>query len=280
MKSILKISLLITVPFLLHAQEPVNQLALAYTKVDALLKSGYNKQARHVLDSLSTNKEIYASAIYNFYKARASDNDTVSILICKTVIPTLNLLDTLTDDFYALLAGNFILLQQFDSALLYNSKAIDLNRNEITYHLNQSYITGEMGDYKSCLKSLEEAHFLDPNDYHILNNMAYYSSMNRDFSKAIDYSNDGLKLNPDSQQLGLLLNNRAFANIGLKNYEVALKDIDQSLIYFPKNSYAYYNKALAYIELKDFEKACFNLQQAKNFGGLNMTKDLIAQYCK
>lgn len=79
-------------------------------------------------------------------------------------------------------------------------------------------------------------------------------------------------------------NNRGFAKIKLKMFEEARRDIRKSLSIDSTNSFAYKNLGLLFIELKQKDSACFNLQTAKtkgfkeNYG--NEVDSLIAIHCQ
>jgi regulator of sirC expression with transglutaminase-like and TPR domain len=45
-----------------------------------------------------------------------------------------------------------------------------------------------------------------------------------------------------------------------------MEDVNKSLKLFPENSYAYRNRALIYLNLKDAKKACLDIETAFKLG--------------
>ena len=60
----------------------------------------------------------------------------------------------------------------------------------------------------------------------------------------------------------LLLNNRGFLYYKKKEYNRALKDINESISLYENNSYAYRNRALVYLALDLKKEACRDLEIA------------------
>ena len=81
----------------------------------------------------------------------------------------------------------------------------------------------------------------------------------------------------------ILLNNRGYAEYKLNKLSLALQDINRSLELYPENSFAYKNRALVYLAMKDREKACADLEKAEAAGFTQMygdeVKKLRLEYC-
>jgi tetratricopeptide (TPR) repeat protein len=69
----------------------------------------------------------------------------------------------------------------------------------------------------------------------------------------------------------------------LNDLKGALDDVNHSLQLYPQNSYAYKNRALIFIAMKQYSKACADLQIAIQLGFTQMygdeVKNLLEQYC-
>jgi tetratricopeptide (TPR) repeat protein len=97
-----------------------------------------------------------------------------------------------------------------------------------------------------------------------LNNIAFFIKFKQqDFKSAIDILNQALQTTPNQ---AYLLNNRGYANLMLKNYDEAIKDINESIKLDPYNSYAYKYLALYYLEMNKKRKACDNIDKALKLG--------------
>ncbi|HEX2628976.1 MAG TPA: hypothetical protein VHM26_08195 [Chitinophagaceae bacterium] len=118
-----------------------------------------------------------------------------------------------------------------------------------------------------------------------------------DFGSLIVFQNAYLKYGPPEKLLASTTrliekkpkepypyNNRGFAEIKLRMFDEARRDILNSLSIDPTNSFAYKNLGLLFIELKQKDSACFYLQTAnakgfkENFG--NEVDRLIRIHCQ
>ncbi len=176
---------------------------------------------------------------------------------------------------------SYMSIADFKSAISDLEKLLKIDSTNIHYYIAISFALWEEGDYISSTDYIEIAHKLYPDDPLILNNLSYnYGELGR-FSEALEYASLGLQKDNLSDDIkALLLNNKGYAYIGLMKYNEAIYFIDKSLNINNTNSFAYYFRALANIGLEKFETVCDDLATAKNYGGLNLTKDLIKKYCK
>ncbi|WP_158856384.1 tetratricopeptide repeat protein [Lunatibacter salilacus] len=202
------------------------------------------------------------------------------IKMCSNQIKNFDSGDSLFMPLIQYRVGSYMGLSNFKSAIEDYKKLISIDGNEVSYYNGISYAYWAIGDTINGLASLEEAHRINPQDQLTLSNLSYDFSQAGKYDKSITYATQGLAQNPEDKLKGMLLNNRGFSLFALKKYEEALKDINESIEVFPDNSYAYYNRALISIELKDNENICSDLNMAKQLGGVNMTENLIDRYCK
>ena len=97
----------------------------------------------------------------------------------------------------------------------------------------------------------------------IWNNLAFmYQQTGKDL-KAKNILTKIIKDEPDSP---LPYSNRSYSNLKLGFVKQALIDINKSITLFPENSYAFKNRALIYIKLKEFNKACNDIEIAFKLG--------------
>ena len=139
---------------------------------------------------------------------------------------------------------------------------------------------GDLGDYERSIGYFTQILSIDSNSIGALNNIAYDKNQSGAYKEAIVYADKTYKFAKDDEARGVALNNKAYSYLKLGQLGEALNLIDASIKLHPKNSFAYYHKALVYIEQKKFEKACTNLQKSKELGGINITAGLIEKYCK
>lgn len=66
----------------------------------------------------------------------------------------------------------------------------------------------------------------------------------------------------------------------LRSLKEGLHTISSSLQFFPQNPFAYFNLGRIYLDIQDKEQACANFQKALDLGGVVLTEEYIARYCK
>ncbi|HTA84518.1 MAG TPA: tetratricopeptide repeat protein [Bacteroidia bacterium] len=233
-------------------QAPFNMADFALrSRISMLIESHDITKATTILDSLEHLSQNKSNPLIRYYRAKClykQNKCSEAIQICSDEIMKHSQTDSLLYWFYGLKINSLRKSGDFKNACSENQKLIKLFPNDAYSYANLSYYLGELGDYKGCIDALETSVKLDPKNILAYSNLAYYSSIVGDYNKAINYANQGLLITKDSITIGSLINNRGFGKIGLKQYDSALVDIDKSLKYYPKNSYAYYNKALIYIQ--------------------------------
>lgn len=254
-----------------------------YSRVDLLLKTSRPAEAFDLLDSLGKSGNESSKPVFQAYKAQSLlslQRYEEAIEICTEQISKMSSKDTLLHKMYFLRSLSYDYTGKRDLAIENISKAIKLKPKETVYYINASFYYGEQGDYKSCLSSLQKAYKLEPESFHVLNNLSYYSAMNGEYQKAIDYANKGIAVSKDTYAHAVLLNNRGFAEIGMKDYEAAASDIGDAIKIYPENPYAYYNKALLHIQLGNADIVCENLNLAILHGYPKPLDKSVKIYCK
>jgi tetratricopeptide (TPR) repeat protein len=266
-----------------NGQVPFNWTDLVLrSRISTLIESNDITKATTVLDSLEHFSQNKSNPLIRYYRAKClykQNKYSDAIQICSDEIMKHTQIDSLLYHLYGLKINAFRKSGDFTNAAAENQQLVKLFPTDALSYSGLSYYLGELGDYKGCFDALETCVKLDSKSVAPYINLSYYSSMVGEYNKAVIYANEGLLLTKDSSIIGALLNNKGFGRIGLKQYDSALVDIDESLKYKPVNSYAYYNKALVYIELKKFDEVCINLNKAKEMGGINLTAALLKQYC-
>lgn len=203
-----------------------------------------------------------------------------SVAVCTSNLEKLSAEDKLVIKFLELRADDYIALQEFASAANDFKKLITLKPKDISWYISLSYCYGENEDYNNCMNILKKALLIDNKDIYIYNNLSYYSAQQNNYTDAISFANQGLEYVTDQSWKGTLLNNRGYGYIGLKQYDKALNDINESIKLNADNPFAYYYRALANIGLKKTGTICDDLNKAKNLGATALTAALIKDYCK
>lgn len=189
--------------------------------------------------------------------------------------------DSLYQNVYGMLGMCYSDVRNFDSAMHYYKKALALDsNNEMAVH-SAIIALIEMKDYKRAelyLKKYESmvGEGLEPRYMYVW----YYVNIGK-YKEALLLAEELLKI--EKRPHGVLYSNKAFAHYKLGEYDQALEDINKSLDIDPSNSYAYKNRALIHIALKNATEACNDLRTAINmnyttrFG--NEVKELYVEHC-
>jgi tetratricopeptide (TPR) repeat protein len=202
-----------------------------------------------------------------------------SIQICTTELGKLKPEDALFMKFLSLRVNSYLELHNYAAGIKDYIVLIRISPKTTSNYIDLSYMYGEINDYKNCLAILEKALILEPKNIYIYNNLSYYSSQVGNYDDAVKYAEDGIKIVADPVWKGTLLSNKSYGFIGLKKYKEALININKSIGLNPNNSFAYCFRAIANINLKNFETVCDDLNKAKSLGAVKLTEDLIKQNC-
>jgi tetratricopeptide (TPR) repeat protein len=171
-------------------------------------------------------------------------------------------------------------LSEPDSALNCYLEVLNSSPNFTPSINGAASIYGEFGQYDKAYLLFAKIRNKDQNDILPLSNIIYFKGLEGNYNDAIIYADTAMVIAKDSIVIALVLNNRGYAKLKIGKLTEALEDINKSLNYLPNNSYAYRNKALIYIENEELDDACLALQKAKDLGAVNMTKELIDNYCR
>ena len=139
--------------------------------------------------------------------------------------------------------------QNFENALINFNTAISMDSTNPVYYFDRAFYAKEnLGDFSGAIE---------------------------DYTIAIDMVNGDNDANAYS--------NRGHAQMMLEKYKDAITDIQKAISLDPNNSYSFRNRALLFIEIKNMNMACVDLQQSLDLGFTDSygdeVKELIEKYC-
>lgn len=216
------------------------------------------ERIRQLSDS-EKHKEVIALSLIEIKKLKATDS------LCEKIV--------------GIRVYSYMALMDFKSAIGDYNTLIAFNPKNIDYYIGLAYAYWTLGNDADCLISIHKAYEIDKKNAGTLSNMAYYYNEAGKFDKGLKFATAGLEQNPNQHNKATLLNNRGYSYICLKEFEPALKDINESILLLPDNSFAYYYRALANIGLHKTETVCDDLKKCKSLGGDNLTSQLLPKYC-
>ena len=201
------------------------------------------------------------------------------IALSSSEIKKLKTTDSLYKKIITIRVYSYMALMDFKSAILDYNTLTTFSPKNTDYYNGLAYAYWALGNDPDCLISIHKAYEIDKKNVGTLSNMAFYYNEAGKFSQGLKFATSGLEQNPDQHNKATLLNNRGYSHIGLKEYELALKDINESAIILPDNSFVYYYRVLANIGLNKTETVCEDLKKCKSLGGDNLTAQLLPKYC-
>jgi len=191
----------------------------------------------------------------------------------------------------------YLEVNDLNKSIFYYSKAIEFAKSDsisFTYYVNRATAKGVLRQFDESIKDFEKAYAYDSSDMAVLNNLAAiyqevgqkqkgirmlkrlailhpemigaYVNLGLIYSE-IDslklsefYFDKALEIDPKEP---LLLNNKGYLHYKKKEYNTALRYINESIDLYPANSYAYRNRALVNLALKRKNEACKDLSIAE-----------------
>lgn len=171
--------------------------------------------------------------------------------------------------------------RKFDLALTDLNKALEIKDDDIHLLNNIATIYGNMEDYSNSIRMYNKLIAKDSlfEGAHV--NLGLLYAEIDSLIKAEYHLTRAIDLIGDEPYL---LNNYGFLKYKQGQYDNALNYISKSISLDSKNSYAYRNRALVYIELGLIEESCEELKQAKEKGfKLNYGDEvdlLISKHCQ
>lgn len=158
--------------------------------------------------------------------------------------------------------------KNYEGALRDFSIVIDLKPSFAEAYKQRAFVNSRLNNYKQAIKDLSKVIELDP-DNNI--NAYYFRGLNKsmildDYGAIQDFS-EVLKYLPDYKPA---LFQRASAYLGLKDYQSVINDFDRLIELDPENEKAYFYRAYAKIETDDYNGAledCNKLISINPFSG-------------
>lgn len=158
-------------------------------------------------------------------------------------------------------------------------EALELAEHKFDIYNNIALLYRRIGNEYLAFDAIQNATRLAPDDLRTKNNLALLKAEFGEFESAIKLFEELLGVSEDP----LFYNNRGYAYYQIKNYPIALKDINKSLELWEENAYAYRNRALIFLAQKKYKKACADLLKAEKYGFSKIYGDEIQElqnkYC-
>ncbi|MEE0857629.1 MAG: tetratricopeptide repeat protein [Ruminococcus sp.] len=147
----------------------------------------------------------------------------------------------------------------YDKAIEYYGKAIELNPEYAEAYTNRGNAYGLLNEYDKAIDDYSKAIELNPELAEAYNNRGTVYEDLKKYDKAREDYNKAIKLNPEYAEAYY---NRGNAYACLKEYDKAIEDYSKAIELNPKYAKAYYNRGHAYVDLKEYDKAIEDYSKA------------------
>ena len=159
-------------------------------------------------------------------------------------------------------------------AFQFFTNSIQVCQHNPEAYLNRGIIYGKSGQFQEAIADFDQAIRYSPG--------LYKAYINRGIAKAMNRDNRGALADLD-QVLDKEKNEEAYLNRGIlrykmKEYTLAIPDLQEAILLNPSCNYAYYFRALSYIESGKPDSSCIDLQKAFN-SGIKEAEPYLKQFC-
>ncbi|OHB78022.1 MAG: hypothetical protein A2Z25_05005 [Planctomycetes bacterium RBG_16_55_9] len=161
---------------------------------------------------------------------------------------------------------------QYDRAIYYLTKAIELNPSYAAAYNNRGFAYAELHEYEKAISDLTKVIEISPNEAaaYYGRGQAYYNK--GQYDQAISEFTMALEINPEDAQAYY---NRGVAYYKKRHYDQAISDYNKALEVDPTYGKAYCNRAVAYLNKGEYDKAREDVRKAILLGEI-VPSDLLA----
>jgi len=212
----------------------------------------------------------------------STENPTMAINDCNDALKYMTPRDTIK--YRTLLVRGMAKEMKRDFAGAYEDYKIVLEHDTTNCESlsNLGMVLSDLKREKEAVVYLEKVVRLCPDQPIGYSNLALLLQNSGEYKKSIEIIDEGLKhlLPEDVGGRGVMYNNRGYDELKLQKLQEALNDINESLKVYPTNSYAFRNRALVYLAMKQKDKACEDLREALKQGFTLMYGDEVKELMK
>ena len=168
------------------------------------------------------------------------------------------------------------LLKQYNEAIEYYNKVLDLDKDFERAYIQRAYCETQLEKYELAINDFKLALELNPNDPLTYLNLSYiyYKSGNK---VEISYLDKAIELDEKLHEAYFL---RGTIHLGNDNNEQALDDFTKAIELEPDWKAYYLSRAIAYKKLNEYEKALEDFAKTKQITPDDKDIDLYIKDCK
>lgn len=205
---------------------------------------------------INSDEDLETSSLKAFLGWKENDPDLLfeKVLYSDNAVAKENLAKAFFEKAYKLDG-----LEEYDMALMYYNKAIELNFNLSEAYYNRGNVFNVLKEYDKAILDYSKAIELNPNDADAYNNRGIVFSNLKEYNKAILDYNKAIELNPNEAKS---YNNRGNVLNVLKEYNKAILDYNKAIELNPNDADAYINRGVVFYDIKEYDKAILDYNKA------------------
>lgn len=174
---------------------------------------------------------------------------------------------------------SYATMQELEKAIPDYEKAAAMNFKTAKAYYNSGLASHKLQRYDDAMKYLQKA--IRADEAKEYSGMAYYilgvtEMMRNKSAKAIEYFNESIKIDANSADAYF---NRAIAYGAMLEYQKAIQDLDKCIALGKKSSDVYYARGVQRISLNNFQDGCADISEAVKMGSQQAVA-IQQQYCK
>lgn len=158
--------------------------------------------------------------------------------------------------------------KNLNESLKYHNKAISINPEDPQSYLYRAIAYRNGDQFDKALKDFEISISLDSLNPCLFSSRGILYKDLKQYQLALKDYNKAIKLNGNTPFYGFY--NRALLNVKLKNFNSAVKDLNQSIVFFPEDIDNYILRGRAYFKLKNYKNAIKDFDK-----GISLNENLI-----
>ena len=160
---------------------------------------------------------------------------------------------------YCRQGNRYFELGEYKSAIKSYENAINRQSNIASFYFNSGCAYSQLSEYKKAISNYDKAIELKLDYAEAYNNRGLAYADLGDYEKAISDYSKAIELMSDDADV---YDNRGLAYADLGDYEKAISDYSKAIELKPDDAEAYNNRGKAYADLGDYEKATSNYNKA------------------
>jgi len=150
------------------------------------------------------------------------------------------------------LAEHYMRIKDYDNAINYSFKALELQPNNFYAYKNLGRINAELKNYSLAIYYYEKSLEIRPDLYQSYNNLGLIYSYVGYFDKSIAYLTKAVEMNPEISKAH---NDIAIVYAKVGKFDLAINEINKAIEINPYDADYYYNLAVIYEFLEENRKA-------------------------